>query len=151
MCVSINSTTRTMEIWPSTVRTIHILIIVAVVIGPFVTTNITLCLYAVIIPFIMLHWYTNNNVCALTTLEKHLRKKPQTASTVAPSETDAAQTSVSECFTCDLIEPVYDVHKNMPSFSSKGIYIGTLLLWVIALVRIQRTYAVGGMSALMAP
>ena len=132
-------------IWASVVRVIHIAIVLAIIICPFIVTGVNLTLYVVIIPFIVLHWYTNNNTCALTTLERAIRRRSNPDSeNVEPEEKE-------ECFTCDLIEPVYDVHKNMPSFSSNGIYIITLMLWLFAAARLRTAYQDGGYLALLEP
>jgi hypothetical protein len=141
--------------WAGVVRIIHIAVILAVLLGPFYATGVNLTLYAIMIPFIVLHWYTNSNVCALTTLERYLRRgKVQSSNDVAgtaPQGADDGAPEVTECFTCDLIEPVYDLHKGMPGFSSNGIYVITLILWLIAAFKIRNSYQSGGVMALLEP
>jgi hypothetical protein len=139
--------------WAGAVRIIHIAVILAVLLGPFYATGVNLTLYAIMIPFIVLHWYTNSNVCALTTLERYLRRSKVQSSgdAIASVPPDEEAQEAIECFTCDLIEPVYDVHKGMPGFSSNGIYMITLILWLIAAFKIRNSYQSGGIMALLEP
>lgn len=52
---------------------IHVLIRGFIILVPFFGDEYFLTLHLVIIPFIMLHWITNQTVCALTEIEKLLR------------------------------------------------------------------------------
>jgi hypothetical protein len=52
---------------------IHYLIIVFIIGAPFFGSEYLLSLHLVIIPFIMIHWVTNQSVCALTEMEKLIR------------------------------------------------------------------------------
>lgn len=78
----------------------------------------------------ILHWLMNNNTCALTIFEKFLRKKLN-------NDYDE-----NNCFTCKLIEPVYDFKNNYETFS-KIIYLGTIILWLIALGKLYYKWRTG--------
>ena len=54
------------------VQIIHILVRIFIVATPFLGDEYLLSLHAITIPFVMLHWITNQTVCALTELEKAL-------------------------------------------------------------------------------
>lgn len=103
------------------VKIIHILYILFVIVVPFTNSNYLLTLYCIIIPFMVLHWILNNNICALTLVEKYLRKKINGNN----------PNNDIDCFTCKLIEPVYDFTNNYKAFSII-IYIITFILWFIA-------------------
>lgn len=109
---------------------IHILLVLFVVIVPFTNINYLLLLHAIIVPFIMLHWILNNNTCALTLMEKHLKK-------IVYGEIDE-----NECITCKLIEPIYDFKNNYESFS-KIIYSITLGLWMLSIGKLYYKYHTG--------
>jgi hypothetical protein len=114
---------------------VHILLILFVIGIPFTNSNYFLLLHAVFIPFMILHWVCNDNTCVLTVIEKYVRKQLY-------GEVDS-----DKCFTCKLIEPVYDVNKNYKSFS-KAIYIITIGLWLMSTCKLYYKYKVGNISSL---
>lgn len=101
---------------------IHLCIIISVIGIPFIDSPYFLMLHAIFVPFLLLHWVTNNNTCVLTTTEKYFRN----VSTKDEEE---------DCFTCRLINPMFDFKKNHID-SSKAIYITTILLWMISSTRL---------------
>ena len=109
----------------------HVIIILFVVLSPFLNINFLLLLHAVVFPFIMLHWMANDNNCILTLIEKKIRM-----------EISGTLPKNSDCFTCILIEPIYDF-KSKNQSSSKFIYIGTILLLLITLFRIGYKFKTG--------
>lgn len=98
---------------------LHTMFIIFVIITPFINSNYFLLLHAVFLPFLMGHWVLNDNTCVLTVVEKNLRKKLN------------KDFDENECFTCRLIEPIYDFKKNYQKFSI-FIYIVTVLLWFVS-------------------
>jgi hypothetical protein len=92
-----------------------------------VGSNYFLLLHAITIPFIVVHWLFSDNTCFLTLVERNLRKK-------IDSNYDD-----DNCFTCKLIEPVYDFNKNNED-KSTFIYSVTGLLWIIAVGRLYYKY-----------
>jgi hypothetical protein len=115
---------------------LHFLFVMFVVITPFIGNNYFLLLHAIIIPFIMAHWYTNDNNCALTMMEKKLRKN------LYGEEPDP-----NDCFTYNLIAPVYDFKKNNSDMSII-IYLVTISLWGYTLLRLYTNYKEGKLSKL---
>ena len=109
----------------------HVIIILFVVLSPFLNINFLLLLHAVVVPFIMLHWMANDNNCILTLIEKKIRM-----------EISGTLPKNSDCFTCRLIEPIYDF-KSKNQSSSKFIYIGTILLLLITLFKIGYKFKTG--------
>jgi hypothetical protein len=107
-----------------------------VVITPFIGNNYFLILHAIVVPFMMAHWYTNDNSCALTMMEKKIRFN------LYGEEPDP-----NECFTYNLIAPVYDFKKNNADMSFI-IYMVTIALWGYTLLRLYTNYKEGKLSKL---
>lgn len=53
----------------------HILLVIFIIFTPFFGNEYFLTLHVIIIPFIVLHWITNQSVCALTEIEKIITNK----------------------------------------------------------------------------
>lgn len=98
----------------------HILFILFVVITPFTNNNYLLLLHAVVIPFVLFHWILNDDTCVLTMIERFLKKSIY-----------KDNYSEESCFTCRLIEPVYNFVDDNKKFS-KIIYITIIILWFIS-------------------
>ena len=112
------------------IQVLHTLFILFVILAPISNNNYILFLHSIMVPFLWLHWCTNSNVCALTVVEKLVRKK------LYNDEDD------EECFTCKLIEPVYDVHKNYEAYCI-FIYVFAFLLWTVSVYKLTRKYKNG--------
>ena len=101
------------------------------------TSNCLLLLHAIIIPFMLAHWYTNQNMCVLTTIEKEMRRR-----VYGQEDSDI----LDDCFTCRLIEPVYDFHKDMGRFT-EFIYIFVICLWLCTLYKLYLNYHNGKITS----
>lgn len=106
-----------------TVTTIHYLVLAFVLITPFTNNIQLLILYSVFIPFLYLHWLTNNNVCALTTLERMIKGNNK------------------QCFTCDIINPIFNFHMDYDEYS-RYTYLITGFLWIIVILKLLIVYKV---------
>jgi hypothetical protein len=80
--------------------------------APFLDSQDLLRYHVVIMPFLYLHWITNDDTCALTLLETRLRGVPNRQS-----------------FFHNLVSPVYKFR------ASNVIWILSLTLWIISMVR----------------
>ena len=109
----------------------HTLFIIFVVISPFVNSNYILMLHSIMIPFLMVHWICNDDTCVLTIIERYLRKKVY-----------KDKYKDDDCFTCKLIEPVYNFIDNYNTFS-KLIYVIVVILWIISSGKIFCKYKNG--------
>lgn len=89
------------------VRIIHILFVLFMVAAPF-TNNFTRDMYIIIVPFLFLHWWMNDDTCALTLMECKLRG-------VGKSESLMQQ----------IVGPVYD-----PTNADPFRYAYMFLVWV---------------------
>lgn len=110
---------------------LHLIIILFILIVPFSDSNYLLFMYCIVIPFIILHWILNNNMCCLTVAENYIR-----------NITNGTKINIQDNFTYKLIAPIYDFNKNHQQFSII-IYIVTLLLWSIAMSNLTIKYNSG--------
>jgi hypothetical protein len=113
---------------------LHILLILFVVITPFLSNNYLLFMHFVFVPFMILHWIINDNTCVLTVIERKIRKD------VYGEKDD------DNCFTCKLIEPVYDFRKNYKTCTIL-IYLVTISLWLISTGKLYYGYRTGTISS----
>lgn len=113
----------------------HLLLVLFIIAIPFTDSNYFLLLHAIFIPFMMIHWICNDNTCVLTIVERKIRKMIK-----KEKEDD------KDCFTCRLIEPIYDFKKNYESFS-KTIYLVTIGLWLISAGRLYYMYQIGDIKS----
>ena len=105
---------------------LHIAFILFVVLTPFMTDYRLMLLHIIIVPFMMAHWYVNDNTCALTLLENQIRSKLYGET---PNNNDM--------FMYRLIAPVYDFKKNNEDLSHV-IYVITIILWLLSCFRFYR-------------
>lgn len=115
---------------------VHFVFVVFIVVTPFVGNNYFLILHAIVVPFMMAHWYLNDNTCALTIMEKEIRYR-----------ISGSYPNPDDCITYNLIAPVYDFKKNNED-ASMMIYIITISLWVYTLIRLYLNYRNGKLSKL---
>ena len=113
---------------------LHFIFLLFVILTPFVGNNYFLLLHGIMVPFMMAHWYSNDNTCALTLMENKIRK---ILYGIDPDPND--------CFTYNLIAPVYDFKKNNNDISSM-IYIITIILWCYTVLRLYTNYKNGKLS-----
>ena len=105
--------------------------IVCLVIGvPFFGNNYFLVMHAICVPFMMSHWLMNDNTCMLSVIELELRKKLK------------MPVDKKECFTCQLIDPIYDFKANNEEWT-EYIYVLTTGFWVITLYKLYSMYNKG--------
>lgn len=107
------------------INIIHLIVIIFVLAAPFSDSNYLLLLHIIVVPFIVLHWLLNNNTCCLTMAEKYIREK-NTGTTI----------NEDDCFTYQLVAPIYDFNKDHQAFST-FIYILTISLWFISVYNIS--------------
>ena len=100
---------------------LHVMVILFVLCAPFSNSNYLLLMHLILIPFILLHWYVNNNNCSLTAIEKFVKDK-----------TEGQDTNKEDCFSYKFIAPIYDFNKNTKDFSN-FTYIITIGLWFVSI------------------
>ena len=117
---------------------IHLAFIFFVIGTPFLTDiNALLLLHIVLVPFMLAHWITDNNMCTLTMIEKYIRVQ-----VYGPSALD----KLDNCFTCRIIEPVYDFDKNFDKFQ-KFLYGFTIFLWLASLYKLYLNHKNGKLKS----
>lgn len=125
---------RMNEFWAGIIRLIHAFVLLFIVATPVFGGEYLLTLHLVIVPFIMLHWLTNQTVCALTELEKLVRGCPDTEAffgqIMVPIYKD-------ESFVGEIISPFYKIEDK--DTEKKAVWIGLTMLWLITLARLIPT------------
>lgn len=116
---------------------IHICVVLFVIVVPFMNSNYLLLMHSIIVPFIILHWIVNDNTCALSLIEKQIRKKMNNGISV----------DENDCFTCRIINPIYDFKSNYEQFS-KFIYFITTVLWLISSSKLYTKYKNGQIKSI---
>ena len=102
------------------IRLLHLLFIIFVVVTPFTNYITILGMHFITIPFLILHWILNNDVCFLTEIEHKLSNKPR-----------------NKTFFGRLIQPVYRFNQQ---FENHFLYTVTIMLWLITLIKIISLY-----------
>jgi hypothetical protein len=115
---------------------LHIVLILLVVLIPFIGNNYLLLLHTIFLPFVVLHWYINDNTCCLTLMEQQLRYN---INGTMPDNT--------QCISYKIIAPVYDFANDYDSYSNL-IYIITFVLWSISLSKLICRIKNGKISSL---
>ena len=106
---------------------IHLAFIFFIIGAPFLAkSNRIIMLHLIIVPFMLGHWISNNNMCTLTVIEKYIRKQVYG---------DDKEKVIDNCFTCRIIEPVYDFNQNFDQFQ-KILYGAVAVLWLISFYKL---------------
>jgi hypothetical protein len=116
----------------------HFLVVCFIVLVPFINSNYLLLLHSILVPFIMIHWLLNDNTCVLSVIETNMRKHIYGTNTI----------DVNDCFTCKLINPIYDFRANYNDYSTI-IYFITIILWSISLGKLYYKYCTGEIRTIM--
>jgi len=115
---------------------LHLIFVLFVILVPFIGSNYTLLIHIIIVPVMILHWYTNDNNCALTVMEKKIRKNIY-----------GYDPKPVECFTFNIISPVYDFTKT--NYDMAGIiYFVTICLWLFSVYKFYSNYKNGKMNTI---
>jgi len=117
------------------VALIHVLFIIFIVITPFTNSNYLLLMHSVMIPFMIFHWILNDNTCVLTMIERNLKKSMY-----------KDNYNEENCFTCRLIEPVYNFVDDNKKFSTI-IYVCVILLWMVSTGKLLNKYRSGEINS----
>lgn len=107
------------------INIIHLIVIIFVLAAPFSDSNYLILIHSIVVPFIILHWILNNNTCCLTVAEKYIREK-NTGTTIKSED----------CFTYQLVAPIYDFNKDHQAFST-FIYLLTISLWFVSIYNLS--------------
>lgn len=105
---------------------IHLLFVLFIVIAPFTNINFILTLHCIIVPFLFLHWITNNDICALTLLEHYIRKK------IYGKNIDENQGFIAQ-----IINPIFHFPNDNKKLNTQ-INIITFILFLISSLKLYR-------------
>lgn len=106
------------EFLANVIRVLHILFIIWVVVVPFTNNEPMLVLHLFVVVFIWLHWAVNQDTCALTLMERHLRG-----------------VSSDESFFHNLVSPIYILPDAAVKNGVRGI---SVVLWLITLSKVLK-------------
>ena len=97
---------------------LHLLFVLWVLVVPFTSSEPMLVLHLMVMPFLWLHWLVNDDTCALTLMERHLRG-----------------VSAEESFFHNLVSPVYKIRDgDLRSLC----WLLSVLLWLVTLSKVLR-------------
>lgn len=103
------------------VKLIHIAFIAFIALVPFISRTVApLFLHFITVPFLYLHWATNNDTCALTLIECYMRGCSQDRS-----------------FVYSIVGPIYKVD---PAYINTVTKVAPLVLWLVSCIRICSMY-----------
>jgi hypothetical protein len=113
----------------------HFIVVCLVVGVPFFGNYYLVMMHSIMVPFMMAHWYFNDNTCVLSLMELQLRKNL--------GEVEIEQ---KDCFTCQLINPIYDFKANYSDWTVT-IYTITTFLWMVSIYRLYCGYKIGDLRS----
>ena len=132
------------------IQFIHFLVILFIFGAPFFGGEYLLSVHFLIVPFIMLHWITNQSVCALTEIEKLVRGGCESKDTFFGQVMDPIYKS--ESFIGRLASPFYTFED--AETETLAVWICLTGLWLITLYKLWPTgfsYLHSELSALLSP
>ena len=97
---------------------LHMLFVLWVIVVPFTNNEPMLVLHLIVMPFLWFHWWMNDDTCALTLMERHLRG--------VPSE---------ESFFHNLVSPVYKIKDKDIQVASWWL---SVLLWLVTVSKVLK-------------
>ena len=108
-------------------KLIHIIFTLFILVTPFSNSNYFLLLHMVFVPFLMIHWIFNDNTCAITTAERLIKKRILKDKYIDDED----------CFTCQIIEPVFDLRKNYEQYAT-FLYFMSTSLWLLSAYKLYK-------------
>lgn len=102
------------------IRLIHALVVAFFVLAPFTNNQQILTMHLILVPFLLLHWVTNQSVCALTELEKILCGKQHDC----------------ETFMGKIMGPIYTFQT--PENEDAFVWYGLIALWLFTLYKVRQ-------------
>jgi len=103
------------------IKLIHWLVFLFIILAPFFGNDYFMSMHLLIVPFILLHWATNQSVCALTEIEK----------LVTGTKCD------DETFFGKVVGPVY----KFKTQKEENLFVWTAMitLWFVTFIRLQES------------
>jgi len=116
------------------VKLIHAIIRFFLVATPFIGTDYWLSLHLMVIPFVLLHWLTNQTVCFLTEMEKLLTRKDGDQTFFGQVFTPVYK---NESFVGSILRPIYTVKDK--DEEKRLVWFGMIILFFITFTRLCMT------------
>lgn len=102
------------------IRLIHYLVVAFFVLAPFTNDQRILTLHLIGVPFLLLHWVTNQSTCALTEVEKFISGKAHD----------------EETFIGSIVAPVYKFQS--PENCDMVLWLALVLLWLYTFHKVRK-------------
>lgn len=97
---------------------LHVLFVLWIIVTPFTSNEPMLVLHLIVVPFLWFHWILNDDTCALTLVERHLRGVQH-----------------DESFFHSLVSPVYKIEdKDLRVVS----WVLSVALWLFTLSKVMK-------------
>lgn len=98
----------------SIVKFCHWGLILFILLVPIIGGELLLTYHSIVVPGILIHWITNNNVCSLTMLESRLTNIP-----------------TDKTFIGQILHPFFEINNT-------GIYAIVIALWLLTIYRLEK-------------
>jgi hypothetical protein len=100
------------------IKILHIIYLLFVIITPFSNKKDLMLFHCILVPFMLLHWSINANICCLTLVEQVVRQKMN-----LPADS-------KETFIGNLIYPIYEFNQGSEAFNDIINYITFILMFI---------------------
>jgi hypothetical protein len=117
---------------------LHFVLLAFIVGTPFAGSNYLLLLHAIIVPFIVSHWVTDNDDCALTIMEQKIRQ----------GVSGGEEVNKKDCLMYGVVGPVYNL-RNTFTDQSAILYMIATTLWILGLFKLIGRYQSGQIRSYM--
>ena len=116
------------------VQVIHALVRLFLVATPFIGSEYFLSMHFLVVPFVLLHWLTNQTVCALTEIERFVSRKSADETFFGQIFTPIYK---NESFVGTILKPIYKVKDR--DEEKRLVWFGMILLFFITFTRLVHT------------
>jgi hypothetical protein len=106
--------------WLWVIRTVHYMTVLFLIFAPFLPSELFLTYHAMFMPFLWIHWVTNNDICALSLAESKL----------------TGVENHNHTFLGSLISPVFKI-------KNRDFYVASVVLFAVTLLRLHFQYNFG--------
>jgi len=116
------------------IQIIHAIIRIFLVATPFIGNQYFLSMHLLVVPFVLLHWLTNQTVCALTEIERFFSRKSSDETFFGQIFTPIYK---NESFVGNILRPIYKVKDK--DEEKRLVWFGMIVLFFITFTRLVYT------------
>lgn len=115
---------------------LHLFLLLYLLLTPFYGNTYLLIIHCLVLPFIVFHWLIKNDVCALTIMEKKIRK-----------DLWGQEVESKDCFMAHLVEPVYNLRYSHSHYAVE-LYSIAIFLCIYASMQLYKNFTSGKITSL---